>query len=107
MARLRRGLQALALPRVAIHLGRFGSLRVGSRRNSRADFAKVMEVFDRYGMSFSAVTQQINSATSMGCLMLKPGESQAVLMSARSQTHFLGPGFARPSLDGQAASTYR
>ena len=37
---------------------------------SLADFARMVEVFDRYGASFSAVTQQINSATSMGRLML-------------------------------------
>ncbi len=35
-----------------------------------ADFAKMVELFDRHGVSFSAVTQQINSATSMGRLML-------------------------------------
>jgi site-specific DNA recombinase len=35
-----------------------------------ADFAKMVEVFDQRGVSFSAVTQQINSATSMGRLML-------------------------------------
>src|SRR5690606_1696710 len=37
---------------------------------SLADFAKMVELFDRHGVSFSAVTQQINSATSMGRLML-------------------------------------
>ncbi len=37
---------------------------------SLADFAKMVEVFDRHGVSFSAVTQQINSASSMGRLML-------------------------------------
>lgn len=37
---------------------------------SLADFARMVDVFDRYGVSFSAVTQQINSATSMGRLML-------------------------------------
>ena len=37
---------------------------------SLADFAKMVEIFDRFGASFSAVTQQINSATSMGRLML-------------------------------------
>ena len=37
---------------------------------SLADFAKMVEVFDQRGVSFSAVTQQINSATSMGRLML-------------------------------------
>ncbi len=37
---------------------------------SLADFAKMVEVFDEHKVSFSAVTQQINSATSMGRLML-------------------------------------
>ena len=34
------------------------------------DFSKMVELFDQRGVSFSAVTQQINSATSMGRLML-------------------------------------
>ncbi len=37
---------------------------------SLADFAKMVEVFDNHMVSFSSVTQQINSATSMGRLML-------------------------------------
>jgi DNA invertase Pin-like site-specific DNA recombinase len=37
---------------------------------SLADFAKMVEVFENYNVSFSSVTQQINSATSMGRLML-------------------------------------
>ncbi|MFN9679280.1 MAG: recombinase family protein [Betaproteobacteria bacterium] len=37
---------------------------------SLADFARMVDVFDRHRVSFSAVTQQINSATSMGRLML-------------------------------------
>lgn len=37
---------------------------------SLADFARMVETFDRHKVSFSAVTQQINSATSMGRLML-------------------------------------
>ena len=37
---------------------------------SLADFARMVDVFDRCKVSFSAVTQQINSATSMGRLML-------------------------------------
>ena len=37
---------------------------------SLADFAKMVDVFDLHDVSFSAVTQQINSATSMGRLML-------------------------------------
>lgn len=37
---------------------------------SLADFARMVETFDEHRVSFSAVTQQINSATSMGRLML-------------------------------------
>ena len=37
---------------------------------SLSDFAKMVEVFDQHKVSFSSVTQQINSATSMGRLML-------------------------------------
>lgn len=37
---------------------------------SLLDFAKLMETFDEHHVSFVAVTQQVNSATSMGRLML-------------------------------------
>jgi site-specific DNA recombinase len=37
---------------------------------SLADFAKMVEIFDKHQVSFSSVTQQINSATSTGRLML-------------------------------------
>lgn len=37
---------------------------------SLPDFAKVVEVFDRNGVSFVSVTQQFNTTTSMGRLML-------------------------------------
>jgi site-specific DNA recombinase len=37
---------------------------------SLTDFAKMVEVFDKHQVSFSSVTQQINSATSTGRLML-------------------------------------
>lgn len=37
---------------------------------SLSDFARMVDVFDLHGVCFSAVTQQINSATSMGRLML-------------------------------------
>ena len=36
---------------------------------SLLDFARMMEVFDRHGVSFVSVTQQFNTATSMGRLM--------------------------------------
>lgn len=37
---------------------------------SLADFSRMVEVFERYGVSFVSVTQQMNSTTSMGRLML-------------------------------------
>jgi DNA invertase Pin-like site-specific DNA recombinase len=37
---------------------------------SLADFSKMVEVFERLGVSFVAVTQQFNTTTSMGRLML-------------------------------------
>ena len=38
-------------------------------RNIR-DFAKIMEVFDKYGTTFVSVTQQFNTTTSLGRLTL-------------------------------------
>ncbi|MFN3544677.1 MAG: recombinase family protein [Thiobacillus sp.] len=37
---------------------------------SLADFSKMVEVFERNGVSFSSVTQQFNTTTPMGRLML-------------------------------------
>ncbi|OLP05313.1 resolvase, N terminal domain protein [Rhodoferax antarcticus ANT.BR] len=37
---------------------------------SLADFSKMVEVFERQGVSFVSVTQQFNTNTSMGRLML-------------------------------------
>ena len=37
---------------------------------SLADFSKMVEVFERFGVSFVSVTQQFNTTTSMGRLML-------------------------------------
>jgi DNA invertase Pin-like site-specific DNA recombinase len=37
---------------------------------SLADFSKMVEVFERQGVSFVSVTQQFNTTTSMGRLML-------------------------------------
>jgi site-specific DNA recombinase len=44
--------------------------KVDRLSRSLLDFAKMMEVFDRHGVSFAAVTQQFNTATSMGRLVL-------------------------------------
>ena len=37
---------------------------------SLADFARMVDVFDRHGVSFVSVTQQFNTTTSMGRLTL-------------------------------------
>ena len=39
-------------------------------RLTRADFAKLVDVFDRRGVSFVSITQQFNTTTSMGWLTL-------------------------------------
>ncbi|MGA7869346.1 MAG: recombinase family protein [Candidatus Binatus sp.] len=44
--------------------------KVDRLTRSLADFAKIVEIFDAYGVSFVAVTQQFNTTTSMGRLTL-------------------------------------
>jgi site-specific DNA recombinase len=44
--------------------------KVDRLTRSLADFAKMVEIFDAQGVSFVAVTQQFNTTTSMGRLML-------------------------------------
>jgi site-specific DNA recombinase len=44
--------------------------KVDRLTRSLADFAKMVELFDRHGVSFVAVTQQFNTTTSMGRLTL-------------------------------------
>ncbi len=44
--------------------------KVDRLTRSLADFAKIVEVFDRRGVSFVSVTQQFNTTTSMGRLTL-------------------------------------
>jgi site-specific DNA recombinase len=43
--------------------------KVDRLTRSLADFAKLVELFDRHGMSFVSVTQQFNTTTSMGRLL--------------------------------------
>src|SRR5215208_5569899 len=45
--------------------------KVDRLTRSLADFAKLVELFDRHGVSFVSVTQQFNTTTSMGRLTLK------------------------------------
>src|SRR5271170_5095164 len=44
--------------------------KVDRLTRSLADFAKIVEAFDRQGVSFVSVTQQFNTTTSMGRLTL-------------------------------------
>ena len=44
--------------------------KVDRLTRSLADFAKIVEIFDRHGVSFVSVTQQFNTTTSMGRLTL-------------------------------------
>ncbi|HEY7152495.1 MAG TPA: recombinase family protein [Gemmataceae bacterium] len=44
--------------------------KVDRLSRSLLDFAKMMETFERHGVSFVSITQQFNSATSMGRLVL-------------------------------------
>ena len=44
--------------------------RVDRLSRSLLDFAKMMEIFDKYQVAFVSITQQFNSATSMGRLVL-------------------------------------
>ncbi|HTU17749.1 MAG TPA: recombinase family protein [Gemmataceae bacterium] len=44
--------------------------KVDRLSRSLLDFAKMMETFEQHGVSFVSITQQFNSATSMGRLIL-------------------------------------
>src|SRR5450759_4119133 len=44
--------------------------KVDRRGRSRADFAKLVELFDQFGVSFVSITQAFNTTTSMGRLTL-------------------------------------
>ena len=44
--------------------------KVDRLTRSLADFAKLVELFDRHGVSFVSVTQQFNTTSSMGRLTL-------------------------------------
>src|SRR5262249_31987731 len=46
------------------------SYKVDRLSRSLLDFAKMMETFEQHGISFVSITQQFNSATSMGRLVL-------------------------------------
>ena len=56
-----------------VHAGKIDIIvvyKVDRLTRSLADFAKLVELFDRHGVSFVSVTQQFNTTTSMGRLTL-------------------------------------
>jgi DNA invertase Pin-like site-specific DNA recombinase len=56
-----------------IHAGKISTVvvyKVDRLTRSLADFAKIIELFDKFGVSFVSVTQQFNTTTSMGRLTL-------------------------------------
>jgi site-specific DNA recombinase len=66
----RPGLQALLAD---IHAGRIDIVvvyKVDRLTRSLADFARLVEIFDKQGVSFVSVTQQFNATSSMGRLTL-------------------------------------
>lgn len=63
LKRLLKDIQAGKLDVIVIY-------KIDRLSRSLSDFSKMVEIFDRHQISFSSVTQQINSATSMGRLML-------------------------------------
>jgi site-specific DNA recombinase len=66
----RPALQRLLADAEAGHVDAVVVYKVDRLSRSLLDFARMMEVFDRHHVAFVSVTQQINSATSMGRLML-------------------------------------
>jgi hypothetical protein len=63
---LQRLLAEVALGRVATII----VYNIDRLTRSHADFAKLVELFDKHGVSFVSVTQQFNTTTSMGRLTL-------------------------------------
>src|SRR5205085_9225153 len=63
LAKLLAGIQSGTVDVVVVY-------KVDRLTRSLADFAKIVEIFDKAGASFVSVTQQFNTTTSMGRLTL-------------------------------------
>ena len=74
--------------------------KVDRLTRSLGDFAKIVEVFDRQGVSFVSVTQQFNTTTSMGRLTLNMLLSFAQFEREITGVHWSGPRFF--GLNGKA-----
>jgi site-specific DNA recombinase len=80
--------------------GAFSGLvyKVDRLTRSLADFAKLVELFDQYGVSFVSITQSFNTTSSMGRLILNvltplEEESASVMSVTRTPSQFhLNPG---------------
>jgi site-specific DNA recombinase len=66
----RPALQRLLADIATGHIDLVVTYKVDRLSRSLLDFAKMMETFERHGVSFVSVTQQFNTATSMGRLVL-------------------------------------
>ena len=66
----RPALQQLLADIVAGRIDLLVTYKIDRLTRSLADFAKIVEVFDKKGVSFVSVTQQFNTTTSMGRLTL-------------------------------------
>lgn len=67
--------------------------KVDRLTRSLTDFAKIIEVFDKQGVSFVSVTQQFNTTSSMGRLTLN-----VLLSFAQFEREVTGSGFGTRSL---------
>lgn len=70
MQRLLDEVQAGKIDIIVVYIDIIVVYKVDRLTRSLADFAKLVEMFDRHGVSFVSVTQQFNTTTSMGRLTL-------------------------------------
>jgi site-specific DNA recombinase len=80
--------------------------KVDRLTRSLADFAKLVELFDKHSVSFVSVTQQFNTTTSMGRLTLNVLLSFAQL-SVRSPLSASGTKSPPPSARGFGSAAWR
>ena len=68
--------------------------KVDRLSRSLLDFSRIMETFDKYGVSFVSVTQQFNTTHSMGRLTLN-----ILLSFAQFEREIIGERIAKPRAD--------
>ena len=77
--------------------------KVDRLTRSLADFAKLVELFDKYNVSFVSVTQQFNTTTSMGRLTLNVPGGHIYGRSGGFPSRIFGVGTRAKPLPGKAA----